>query len=237
MWASQPQDLNWASMNSALALSWAVPTWLGSDAICFIQADISLGSIWASKAFSTAASSARPVCFAGEAAAGWTARARARAAALTPQLRCESLRTTVMEKASPARGPGRGDARIRSSTLSIPRPAGQGRTNKFGRRGSERPGGGDGGGCADILLPGREEKACAASQGGESGLGATPLKGIVGRSKKKRGEPRRTPKNSKKSQGDACPRARPRRRRALGGLKAPLHAGKRSGPLALLRVL
>src|SRR5437762_1609750 len=37
IFASQPQLLNWASVHSALALSCADPTWLGSAAMVFIQ--------------------------------------------------------------------------------------------------------------------------------------------------------------------------------------------------------
>ena len=96
MWAFQPQDLNWASMNSALALSWGEPTWFGREAICSIQADISLGSSWASKTRSAAASSiCRPAVMPGGGGREGEGQDRRRRRA---DVRSESLRTVVIGK-------------------------------------------------------------------------------------------------------------------------------------------
>src|SRR5690242_7111812 len=61
MCASQPHDLNLASMNSALALSCGEPTWLGPADICCNQSRRSAGSSCASKRCSRLCSCVAPL--------------------------------------------------------------------------------------------------------------------------------------------------------------------------------
>src|SRR5476651_1469250 len=58
MWASHPHSLNFASVKSALSLSWGEPTWLGAEDICSSHEPRSAGSSAASKDFSDSSSAA-----------------------------------------------------------------------------------------------------------------------------------------------------------------------------------